>query len=85
MPAEPEPRTLDLRDYLRVVRRFKWTIVVTTVLAVGAALTLSFLQDPVYRAQSKLLLAPSLAETILAPQAGRESERALANLSLIHI
>lgn len=79
MPEEPEPRTLDLRDYLRVVRRFKWTIVVVTVLAVAAALGLSFLEEPVYRTQSKLLLAPSLAEQILAPEVGRESERTLAN------
>jgi capsular exopolysaccharide synthesis family protein len=79
MPEEPEPRTLDLRDYLRVVRRFKWTIVVVTVLAVAAALGLSYLEEPVYRTQSKLLLAPSLAEQIFAPQVGRESERTLAN------
>jgi succinoglycan biosynthesis transport protein ExoP len=69
MPVDPEPRTLELRDYLRVIRRFKWTIAVTIVLCVAAALALSFREQPKYAAGSRLVITPELAETLLNPTA----------------
>jgi len=70
MPVDLEPRTLELRDYLRVIRRFKWTIALTVVLCVAAALALSFREEPKYTAISSLVITPELAETLLNPSAG---------------
>jgi succinoglycan biosynthesis transport protein ExoP len=64
MPADPEPRTLELRDYLRVIRRFKWTIAVTVVLCVAAALALSFRETPKYQAASRIITTPALSEAL---------------------
>jgi len=47
---------MELRDYLAVVARRKTTILATAFLAVGTALALSFLQTPVYKATSRVLL-----------------------------
>ncbi|MGH8984758.1 MAG: polysaccharide biosynthesis tyrosine autokinase [Acidimicrobiia bacterium] len=64
MPVDPEPRTLELRDYFRVIRRFKWTIAVTVVLCVAAALALSFRETPKYRAAARLITTPDLSESL---------------------
>jgi succinoglycan biosynthesis transport protein ExoP len=69
MPVDPEPRTLELRDYLRVIRRFKWTIAVTVVLCVAAALALSFREKPKYAASARLDITRQLGETLLNPAA----------------
>ena len=43
-----------LRDVLRVLRRQRWVIVITTLVAVGAAIAYSVLKTPEYRATSVL-------------------------------
>jgi capsular exopolysaccharide synthesis family protein len=49
--------TLDLREYLAVLRRRKWSILLVTVLVVGAALAFSLSQTPLYTARAKVLVA----------------------------
>ncbi|MGH9156472.1 MAG: polysaccharide biosynthesis tyrosine autokinase [Acidimicrobiales bacterium] len=61
---------LELRDYLRVIRRRKWTIALTAVVIVGAALTAAFLKTPRYRASAELLIAPKVSETLFNPNNG---------------
>jgi succinoglycan biosynthesis transport protein ExoP len=56
-----EPAELDLRDYLRVLRRRKLTILVTVVLVVGATLAFTLLQTPVYQATSKILVRSAVS------------------------
>ena len=53
MAAEPENRQLDLRDYLRVLRRRKGTIVLAVLVAGGIAFALSYAQTRVYAANAK--------------------------------
>jgi capsular exopolysaccharide synthesis family protein len=67
---EAEPRTLELRDYLRVVRRRKWTVLLAVLVAVPAALALSYRETPVYEAEAKLLVEPQLVEQLFTPTAG---------------
>lgn len=67
MDAESEPRELELRDYLLVIRRRKVTIVLTTLVVVLAALAFSFLQTTTYRATAEVLLQPRASEQIFAP------------------
>lgn len=58
-PGAPDDAApLELRDYLTVLRRRRWTVVVTTAVAVGAAIALSLLQTPVYAAYAEVLLRP---------------------------
>ena len=45
--------------YVRALLRRKWTVIIVTVLAAGAALGLSEIQTPVYQASSKILLQQS--------------------------
>lgn len=54
-PAEP---VADLRTYLAVLRRRKWSIVLVTALTVGSALAFSFRQTPIYTSVAKLQVKP---------------------------
>lgn len=67
---ENDPPELELRDYLAVLRRRRATVGLTTLVVVAAALVLSLLQDPVYRAETELLLRPRVAEEVLGGDAG---------------
>src|SRR5206468_8186608 len=55
MAAEPENRQLDLRDYLQVFRRRKGVIILTALVAVAAALILSYAETRVYQATAEVL------------------------------
>ncbi len=46
----------DLKDYLRVLRTRKWSIILVTVILVGFALFYSFRQTPLYEAQARVLV-----------------------------
>ena len=50
---------MELRDYLRVVRRRGWLIVVLAVLTAGATFGFSKLQTPVYEASLRMLVQPA--------------------------
>ncbi|HEX7168296.1 MAG TPA: polysaccharide biosynthesis tyrosine autokinase [Acidimicrobiales bacterium] len=71
LPQVEPTDELELRDYLRVLRRRKWTVLLTVVLVVAAALAVSFVQTPVYRASAELLLQPRSTESIFDPSVVR--------------
>jgi polysaccharide biosynthesis transport protein len=48
---------LTLRDYLSVLRRRKWVILLCLVVVTGLALAYSLIQNPVYEASSRVLLS----------------------------
>ena len=75
------PDELDLRDYLRVIGRRKWIIVASTFVVVVGALVASFLQTPVYQAETEVLLEARRSETLFDPQTGQPQnpERAAQN------
>jgi capsular exopolysaccharide synthesis family protein len=53
----PEERTPgEVREYLRVLRRRKWLVIVPTVVAVVVALVLSLMATPIYRASVQVLV-----------------------------
>jgi capsular exopolysaccharide synthesis family protein len=47
---------MDLREYLRVLRSRKWSIILVTVIVTGLALFYSVRQTPVYEAQARVLV-----------------------------
>src|SRR5688572_27140590 len=78
MSEAPQGTTMDLRDYVRVLKRRKLTIALTTLVIVGAALALSFTQTPVYASTTKILVAPRLAEQLTGTGTGAsQTERGI--------
>ena len=71
--AELENRQLDLRDYLQVFRRRKGVIILTALVAVAAALILSYVQTRVYEATAEVLIQQRPSEQILTPDVNRSS------------
>ena len=53
-PEERAPS--EVREYLRVLRRRKWLVIVPTVVAVVVALVLSLMATPIYRASVQVLV-----------------------------
>ncbi|MBI5878405.1 MAG: hypothetical protein HZB53_12220 [Chloroflexi bacterium] len=52
---------MDLRDYLKILQKRWWIIVLVAVIAAGSAYGFSKLQDTVYRSAIKLTVEPSRA------------------------
>ncbi len=81
VPGEQEStHELELRDYLRVLRRRKGVIAVSTLLVLGVALAFSLLQTPVYAGKAEMLLQPRMTDSIFDPQTGQtafDRERAV--------
>jgi uncharacterized protein involved in exopolysaccharide biosynthesis len=59
MPSDESRR--DVQEYLLVLRRRRWIVVAATVLVTGAALLMSLIQKPVYRAGARILIQPGLS------------------------
>lgn len=55
-----------LLGYAATLRRRKWTVVLVTLLAAGAALAFSETQTPVYQASAQILLQPSATQQLLS-------------------
>jgi len=67
---------VEFKDYVRVLRRRGWLIVLLAVLTAGAAFAFSKMQTPVYEASARLLITsrPDFGQT----QAARELRRDFA-------
>jgi non-specific protein-tyrosine kinase len=76
---------LELRDYLRVIRRRKGIIALTVLLCVGAALAASLSQTKIYQASADVLLQPRRSETLFDPETGARSDPARAIQTEIRI
>ncbi|MDQ1436734.1 MAG: tyrosine-protein kinase [Acidimicrobiaceae bacterium] len=74
MALDDETPELELRDYLRVLRRRKWTIGLSALIVLSTALGSSVLQTSVYRATAKLLLQPRSTESLFDPGTGQRND-----------
>ena len=61
------PATLELRDYLRVLWRRKWIIIVSVVLCMGIALAMSLTRAPEYTTHADLLVERRLVDALFNP------------------
>jgi capsular exopolysaccharide synthesis family protein len=68
----------ELRDYLSVLRRRKWTIALTVVVLVGLSLVNSFLTTPIYQGTATVLLQPRSTDTLFNPSTGARNDPARA-------
>lgn len=77
MPPE-EDTTLELRDYLRVLRRHKWIILFSVLICIGGAFAMSLTKEPTYAASTKVWLKERFVDEQFIPtQQGdtQDSER----------
>jgi polysaccharide biosynthesis transport protein len=90
MTSHEDPRGPDrmadqsLHDYVNALRRRRWVVISSVLLAIGAASAVSLLQTPQYRAESQLLLRRTPSQEVLIGDAGQarsssDSERELNN------
>lgn len=77
MHPEEAPE-LELRDYLRILRRRKWTILLVTLLVLGGAVGASLAQTPVYQGRADVLLQPRSTESLFDPNTGQRNDPARA-------
>jgi succinoglycan biosynthesis transport protein ExoP len=71
--VSPEDEEVSLREYLRVVQRRKWTVILLTLLTMSVALVASYLQTPVYSATAEVLVRPRVSEIAVGSGALTES------------
>jgi capsular exopolysaccharide synthesis family protein len=78
MSQEPEaPREesrVQLREYLSILWVRKWTILIVTLLVVGAALGFSARQVPMYRSEARFLVKPASISGEIGPPASVNME-----------
>lgn len=65
--TEDQASTLELRDYLRVLWRHKWIILVSVVVCVGVALAMSLSRAPVYATSANVLTDQRFVNEIFNP------------------
>lgn len=73
-----------LQDYLAVIRRRRRVVIIAVLVAIAAAVLISLIQTPQYRAEAELLLQRTASEQLLVDEAGQvrasnDSERELNN------
>jgi capsular exopolysaccharide synthesis family protein len=66
----------DLRSYLRVLRRRKFTVVFITVVVVGLALAYSLVKTPIYTASTQVLVPEQSAAAALQPTGSQQAPAA---------
>lgn len=64
--TESHATTLELRDYLGVLRRRKWFIILPTVVILVAAITASLLTTPIYEAASDVMIQSNKRSSVIA-------------------
>jgi polysaccharide biosynthesis transport protein len=71
--------TIDLREYIAILRARKWTIILTAAVVVIAALAFSLQQTPLYTAEARLLVepVPTQEQESLPLEVNLETEREL--------
>lgn len=72
--ADDPVEELELRDYLRVIRRRKWIIALVTLAVVGSAIAASLVQTPVYQGKAEVLLQPRSTESLFDPDSGQRND-----------
>lgn len=68
MQDEDGPREIDVRGYLRVLRRRKWVVLIGLVVVAGISIALALVQAPVYSASAEILVAPPASALTVDPQ-----------------
>lgn len=74
---DPEARgddQVDLRHYVHVLNRHKWTVVLSVLVTAAVALGLSLVQTKVYTADARVVLQQDPADTVFNPNTGQRND-----------
>ncbi|MGI8684393.1 MAG: Wzz/FepE/Etk N-terminal domain-containing protein, partial [Acidimicrobiales bacterium] len=79
--TESHPSELDLRAFLRILRRRLWVVILVPLLVTGASLAAASVKTPKYRSSAEILIGRTQAETIFNPLVANfvDPSRLLAN------
>src|SRR4051812_1208246 len=68
---QPETSEPELRDYLNVLRRRKWVVVLSALLVTAIATGLSLLQTPIYKGTAEMLVEARTSDSLLNTNSGQ--------------
>jgi len=66
---EDETQLIDLRQFLSVVRRRKWTVIITALVVVSLAIAAVYVRQPTYTSVARVEVGPLTASSALTPGA----------------
>ena len=79
-PATAPRRDFDLREYLGVLRRRKWSVLIVMAIVLAVAVVLSYRKTPIYESTAVLLLRTQPIESLFTNAAsGADPERRVQN------
>ncbi|HVV36717.1 MAG TPA: polysaccharide biosynthesis tyrosine autokinase [Acidimicrobiales bacterium] len=73
-PEQPADDQLDVRHYVHVLSRHRWTIVIAVAATAAVALGLSLVQTKVYTAEARVVLQQDPADTVFNPNTGQRND-----------
>jgi capsular exopolysaccharide synthesis family protein len=77
MPSsEPESQLMDIREFLAVIRRRKWSIALVTLIVTGVAVGLIAWREPVYTSTARVEVRPATTDPAIQSFASMETEAA---------
>lgn len=65
---------LQLRDYLRIVRRHKWLLLLTSALAAMGAVGIAMRETRLYQGDARVLLQREAVESLFNPSTGQQND-----------
>ena len=71
--VKPPRSELDLRDYVGVIRRRKWEVIIITAVVVVLAIGISLAQTRIYEAQATLVLETPVASSAVGSNTAPEA------------
>ena len=81
----PAQAPVDLGEYLRILRRRAWVVVVVTVLAVAAAYAWATTRDKTYTAVGQIVVAQTTEKGVVATQSQVVQSDAVHGEALRHV
>src|SRR5437879_5283159 len=73
-PNEAKSETVDVKEYLSVLLKRKWLVLVCFLLSMAGTTAFLFTRQPIYRANTKLLITNS-GQVVQGPEIVHDDER----------
>ncbi len=81
--SEPKPAQREMRRIGAVLRERKWTIILVALLVTGAALSLSFIETPVYTASAQVLVQSGQGDSAASASSAMATEKQVASSAAV--
>lgn len=74
MAGQGDATQVELRDYVRLFARRKWTVFIALGVVMGTSLGVSFLKTPIYQGTAQILLQARSTDSLFDPQTGARTD-----------